>query len=45
MLSISFYCGIKPSKHQKNPERISKSKSFIEQYEWREIDFPSHEKD
>ena len=24
-----------------NPERISKIKSFIDQYDWREIDFPS----
>ena len=24
-----------------NPERISKIKSFIEQYDWKEIDFPS----
>ena len=28
-----------------NPERISKIKPFIEQYDWKEIDFPSHQKD
>ena len=28
-----------------NPERISKIKSFIEQYNWKEIDFPSTSKD
>ena len=28
-----------------NPERISKIKPFISQYNWKEIDFPSHSKD
>ena len=28
-----------------NPERISKIKPFIDQYNWNEIDFPSHGKD
>ena len=28
-----------------NPERISKIKLFIEQYNWKEIDFPSTSKD
>ena len=28
-----------------NPERISKIKPFIDQYNWKEIDFPSHSKD
>ena len=28
-----------------HPERISKIKPFIDQYNWREIDFPSHSKD
>ena len=28
-----------------NPERISKIKPFIDQYNWKEIDFPSHRKD
>ena len=29
----------------KNPQRISKTKPFIDQYNWNEIDFPSHSKD
>ena len=29
----------------KNPQRISKIKPFINQYNWKEIDFPSHPKD
>ena len=28
-----------------NPERVSKIKPFIDQYNWSEIDFPSHRKD
>ena len=28
-----------------HPERISKIKPFIDQYNWKEIDFPSHGKD
>ena len=28
-----------------NPQRISKIKPFIDQYNWKEIDFPSHSKD
>ena len=28
-----------------NPERISKIKPFFDQYNWKEIDFPSHRKD
>ena len=30
---------------KKDPERISKIKPFIDQYNWKEIDFPSHSKD
>ena len=29
----------------KNPQRISNIKLFIDQYNWKEIDFPSHSKD
>ena len=29
----------------KNPQRISNIKPFIDQYNWKEIDFPSHSKD
>ena len=32
-------------KIQKDPQRISKIKPFIDQYNWKEIDFPSHSKD
>ena len=28
-----------------HPERISKIKPFIDQYNWKKIDFPSHSKD
>ena len=28
-----------------HPEKISKIKSFIDQYDWKEIDFPLHSKD
>ena len=28
-----------------HPERMSNIKPFIEQYNWKEIDFPSHRKD
>ena len=28
-----------------NYQRISKIKSFVDQYNWKEIDFPSHSKD
>ena len=31
-------------KIKKDPQRISKIKSFIDQYNWKEIDFPSHSK-
>ena len=30
---------------KKDPQRISKIKSFIDQCNWKEIDFPSHSKD
>ena len=32
-------------KIKKDPQRISKSKPFIEQYNWKDIDFPSTSKD
>ena len=28
-----------------HPDRISKVKPFIDKYNWKEIDFPSHSKD
>ena len=30
---------------KKNPQKISKIKPFIDQYNWKEIKSPSHEKD
>ena len=30
---------------KKDPQRISKIKPFIDQYNWKEINFPSHNKD
>ena len=30
---------------KKDPQRITKIKSFIDQYNWEEISFPSHKKD
>ena len=32
-------------KVKKDPQRVSKIKPFINQYNWKEIDFPSHGKD
>ena len=32
-------------KIKNHPERISKFKPFIYQYNWKELDFPSHKKD
>ena len=45
MLSICCYCGIKLSDIKDNPERISKFKTFIVKYHWKEIDFQSLKKD
>ena len=30
---------------KKDPQRISKIKPFIEQYDWKKTDFPSHKRD
>ena len=30
---------------KKNPQRISKIKPFINQYDWKGINFPSHKED
>ena len=32
------------NKLKKDPHRITKSKPFIDQYNWKEIDFPSNKK-
>ena len=44
MLSTGYNSCIKLSKHQNKPERIPKIRSFIEQDDLKEIDFPSHKK-
>ena len=43
---ICFNCSIRLYYHniKKDPRRISKTKPFINQYDWKEIDFPSHQK-
>ena len=45
MLSISLTVALNYEQIKSHPEGISKIKSFIEQYNWKEIDFPSHKKD
>ena len=45
LLSICFNCCINYQNIKNNPDRISKTKPFIDQYNWKEIDFPSHSKD
>ena len=47
MLLICFNCSIRLYYYniKKDPQRISKTKPFINQYDWKEIDFPSHQKD
>ena len=32
-------------KIEKDLQRISKTKPFLDQYNWKELDFPSHSKD
>ena len=39
------YAALSYEQIKKNPQRISKTKVFIDQYNWKEIDFPSHKKD
>ena len=41
----TFTLALNLDKINNNPERISKIKPFIEQYNWKEIDFPSTSKD
>ena len=45
MLSVFFNRCIKSKQIKSHPERISKIKPFIGQYNWKEIDFPSYSKD
>ena len=45
MFSIAVTLALNLDKNNNNPERICKIKPFIEQYNWKEIDFPSTSKD
>ena len=45
MFSICFNCCIKHEQIKNNPERIPTIKPFIDQYNWNQINFPSHGKD
>ena len=45
MLSIFCDCCIKLQKLEKNPERITKIKPFIDKYDWEGINYPSEKDD
>ena len=45
MLSICLAVALNHEQIKSHPERISKIKPFIDQYNWTEIDFPSQQKD
>ena len=45
MFSIRNNSCIKPWKYWYHPERISKLRPFIDNYDWTEIEFPAHSKD
>ena len=45
MLSICLNCCINYQNIKNYPERISKIKPFIDQYNWKEVSFTSHKKD
>ena len=45
MFSICRYFSINLGKTKRNPQRISKIKPFIDQYNWKDINFPSTSKD
>ena len=45
MFSICCYFSINLDKINKNSERITKIKPFIEEYNWKDTDFPSTSKD
>ena len=45
MFSISINCRIKSSKHGEQSTKNIKIKPFINQYNWKEIDFTSKSKD
>ena len=45
MFSICRYFSINLGKIKRNPQRISKIKPFVDQYNWKDINFPSTSKD
>ena len=45
MLSICFTVALSYQNIKKDPQRISKIKPFINQYDWKGINFPSHKED
>ena len=45
MLSICYNCCINHAQIRRHSERISNTKLFIDQYNWKETDFPSNKKD
>ena len=45
MMTNAAYCCIKLSKRQKQSRKNNKIKPFMNQYNWNELDFPSHKKD
>ena len=44
MLSICYKVALNHKKIGKDPQRISKIKPFIDQYNWKEISFSSQKK-
>ena len=40
-----IYVALNYQNFEKNPHRITKIKPFIDQYDWNDINFPSHSKD
>ena len=45
MFSNAVTLALNLDKINKNSQRISKIKNFIEEYNWKDIDFPSTSKD
>ena len=45
MMANAVTLALNDEQIKNNLERISKIKSFIDQYEWKEINFPSYKKD
>ena len=45
MMANAVTLALNDEKIKNHLERISKIKSFIDQYEWKEIKFPSYKKD